>query len=841
MIYLLIVISSNEFVVKKILTLEYMKQILTFLDIRTLVNELQENKEETKDGSELAENISEMEIENKNKKSKKVRSVYKQPFIGTYVQNIYSTSQRSFYFKTNKSVLFIEISGRLHLTSSVPPGNHELTFFCTKLRSYLRRKKIRDVIQIDFDRQVAIDFGEYIMVVQIFAAGNLFILEKNTIEETSDENTETKTQKKFRQKVEKVVGKKVQVQSKKDYSLSEQPIDLTKKYKIIDIFRPVPEYNMIKGEYFRFNPVCLKAEYQGFQSISNFLGLEKEFHEAVEKELKQRIATFRAQGKFEEVDLTKLNGDEILIFESFFKNLFELFETNKNYGKITERKGKVLTFFAFDFDVLKTIPCFSQEMPHPVPQKQDSQNLYHTYNSFNEAVDTFYFPKIEKKEIASKKDKIRISQLNYIDDLREEEQDLITTAELVQSDQDLPYIFEILNFVVVNKIDWNFFHEQKKLQSDVFIKRVVDVNFKNCTVIVSYKIDEESKVQISEKKVQKPKKKKISKSDKPGEKNVELFFNESVHKNINRFYTQMKGKKTKREKIENNLETILSKIRERKTAKKAHIITKTKRTQFWFEKYNFTFTRNGLLVIGGKNASQNEQLAKREYTHFFHADVHGGSVCTINGDKINLQNNNQFSGNIQRVMTRIDNELSDQDLEDASQFAMINSNSWKDKIISDTLYTTHNNVTKTPVTGEYINKGGFVLKDKRGYIHNVRMEYSVGLLFCIEKEYSNNKEEIQMNKNRNEESSFENLIFTPSPKDTDEIKFVFPFMGSSDLLKDFKFTQKFVPGKNKKGKLMKDLINDFLKIGNENERKAIKDVGNDEWLNVILSESRASK
>lgn len=876
-----------------------MKQIFTFLDIRTIVNELREQKAEQ--SVEIHEKLSQLSVESEketrkgedpSKQAKEIPeqkispietlqdvkkekiSPYKQPFIGTYVQNVYSINQRTFYFKTNKSVFFVDVSSRFHLTQSVPPGNHELTFFCTKLRSYLKRKKIKDILQIGFDRQVAIDFGEYILVIQIFAGGNLIVLEKNTVEKV----VETKDEKKFRQKVEKITGKKSKPIDKNNGA--DEKIDMRKKYKIIDIFRPVKEYNMLKGEYFRFNEVNLDPQYNDFESVSVFLGLEKELNEEVEKELKRKILNHRLGkdqkqmnvGNGNDVDLKNLKEDEISIFERFFTNLFANFENNKYFGKIIERKGTPMTFSAVDIkDIFKQIDSEKEAVQNvenqnnkyqnnkePLSKNDKQSDNFRIFDSFNEAVDVFYKPKQSKKQNLSKKDKIRESQLAYIESLKEEEGALKIKAESVQNDPDLPEIFHILNFVIDNKLDWEFFKQQN--DSEVFDKRVRNIDFIKCTVCVNLYEDEQEKPDNTSKSNQnisqlsKANKKKAKKSQFDM-KTVNLNFKNTIHKNVTKIFTEMKQKRSKRQKIELNLDSILSKIREKK--QKTVLSTQPrKRTLFWFEKFNFTFTRSGLLVIGGTNATQNEQVAKRDYNFFFHADVHGGSVCTVNGDKIQIQSwqEEKNKSKIQRVMNRIDQSqsnlnLNDTDLEDASQFALVNSTCWKDNLIADTIYTSSANVSKTPPAGEYVSKGGFIIKGKKGIVHNVRMEYSVGLLFCIKDDKNGSLDDLvftgNLNDVRSEEDHKSQSESKPSGNldidNTTEILFALPVSGSVEAHSTYKFKQTLVPGKYKKGALAKSLIEKFEKESNPAEKVAIRAISMEEWSKAVLSGSRLAK
>lgn len=792
-----------------------MKQRFTFLDIRTIVNELRDQINKVNDNEndvcKITTDIKDMAIEVKkplnsnNKLNEEKNKSFLAPVIGTYIQNIYSTNQRTFFLKTNKSILQIEVSHRMNLTKEVPPGNHQITFFCSKLRQRLRRKKIKDLHQVGFDREVVLDFGEYILVAQFFAAGNLILLEKNSeeikIEVTPEDMKETKKNKKIREIAEKITGKHKNMT--KDYTKNEESVDFTKKYKIIEIYRPVPELNLQKGSFYRFNPVNLDFKYSNYQNMSLFLGLDKELNECVEQKVKERIKDHRVKGQnVNEVNLKELNEEEIVVFEEFFGELKNIFEDNKYFGKIIKKKNKPLTFFSLDTNQLENIHKSNSSL-NKTDTVQNKSNEY-IFKSFNECVNNFYNIDKKKTENISKKDKIRIQQLKYIEELKKSEQDSIDSANLIAEETDfVKNIFQVLQFVKKNKIDWQFFHDQKENEDELFKNRIRNVDFLKNTVVVRFN---ESKDLI-------------------------LNFQLSVHKNINLFFDEMKKKKQKRTKIENNLETILANIHERKN-KKTTIFkpTMNKRKSFWFEKYHFTITRNNYLVIGGKNSSQNELLGKKKFDVFFHADINGGSVCTIDSTKLNISILNDKTikkTNIQRITSPIPLSipLSDDDLIDASQFALIHSNAWKEKRITETIFVNEDQVSKSALTGEFIKKGGFVVRGKKGFVHNIRMEYGIAILFCIE----------------NDETTTDDNSFQFISHPNEEVKFAMPICGSYECMSQFKFHYKLVPGKYKKGKIMKELFDIFVNQANESEKVAIKNILPEEWHNVILSDSRTSK
>ena len=56
------------------------------------------------------------------------------------------------------------------------------------------------------------------------------------------------------------------------------------------------------------------------------------------------------------------------------------------------------------------------------------------------------------------------------------------------------------------------------------------------------------------------------------------------------------------------------------------------RKAFWFEKFFWFITSENYLVLGGRDAQQNELLVKRYLRKgdaYVHADIHGASTCVV--------------------------------------------------------------------------------------------------------------------------------------------------------------------------------------------------------------------
>ncbi|SFG33607.1 Predicted component of the ribosome quality control (RQC) complex, YloA/Tae2 family, contains fibronectin-binding (FbpA) and DUF814 domains [Halopelagius inordinatus] len=139
--------------------------------------------------------------------------------------------------------------------------------------------------------------------------------------------------------------------------------------------------------------------------------------------------------------------------------------------------------------------------------------------------------------------------------------------------------------------------------------------------------------------------------------------------------------------------------------------------EYWYERFRWFHTSDGYLVIGGRNADQNEEIVKK-YTNkhdlFFHTQAHGGPVTVV-----------KATGPSEPSKPV---EFPDSTKREAAQFAVSYSSIWKEGRFADDAYmVSPDQVSKTPESGEYIEKGSFVVRGDRTYFRDVAAEVAVGI------------------------------------------------------------------------------------------------------------------
>ena len=142
-----------------------------------------------------------------------------------------------------------------------------------------------------------------------------------------------------------------------------------------------------------------------------------------------------------------------------------------------------------------------------------------------------------------------------------------------------------------------------------------------------------------------------------------------------------------------------------------------RRPDDWYERFRWFHTSTGYLVIGGRNADQNEELVKKymgKHDRFFHTQAHGGPVTLLK------------AAGPSESADPVD--FADETLREAAGFAVSYSSDWKDgRGAGDAYMVAPDQVSKTPESGEYIEKGSFVIRGDRTYFEDVPCRVAVGV------------------------------------------------------------------------------------------------------------------
>jgi predicted ribosome quality control (RQC) complex YloA/Tae2 family protein len=200
-----------------------------------------------------------------------------------------------------------------------------------------------------------------------------------------------------------------------------------------------------------------------------------------------------------------------------------------------------------------------------------------------------------------------------------------------------------------------------------------------------------------------------------------IRFDENVRKVSSLLYGRAKEMERGSETIDKARVKILDEITElkRKTnIAEKKIDIKEQKSKEWFERYRWFITSDGLLVIGGRDASSNSAIIRKHMTEqdvVFHAEIHGSPFYLIK----NIRENKEEEGDI--------NQNSQSLLEGAIATVSF-SRGWKDGLSSADAYWVYpNQVKKGAPTGQFLPKGSFVIEGKRNFVKGLELKLAIGI------------------------------------------------------------------------------------------------------------------
>ena len=180
---------------------------------------------------------------------------------------------------------------------------------------------------------------------------------------------------------------------------------------------------------------------------------------------------------------------------------------------------------------------------------------------------------------------------------------------------------------------------------------------------------------------------------------VKIHVHESVEQNAGRYHELIKKFKKKKAGALSAMET----VRPRKNVQRRDFIPLKKQ---WYHRFRWFLTSDGVVVLGGRDVSQNEELVKKYLAGgdlFVHADVHGASVVIVKGKT--------------------------ERMDEVAQFAASYSGAWRSGHFSADVYSAlPPQVSKTPETGEYVPRGSFIVRGERTYYRNIPLAAGIGLM-----------------------------------------------------------------------------------------------------------------
>lgn len=423
-----------------------------------------------------------------------------------------------------------------------------------------------------------------------------------------------------------------------------------------------------------------------------------------DKDITRTIATNGLGGLYAEEIISYTNIDkqkpaqditdeEIIQLDNAIKTLLDKIENHPNPQIIIEEKdGK---------------PKDKDFVPIDLNKYQDYEKK--TFDSFNKAADEFYSKKIVK-DVESKEEKIWAKRIGKYEKRLKMQEDTLEgfykTIEDTQHKGDTIYahyneIQEVIDIILQarEKYSWKEISTIiKKAKKDKSVQGLDMIESIDKMGVLSLKLDD-THVQIDP-KIGIP-------------ESTEKYYNKGkkAKRKIDGVNIAIENTKNEIKKLENKKEVAIDELKE----KQQH---KERRELKWYEKLRWFISRDGYLVIGGRDANSNEKVVKhysKTNDIYFHCDIHGAPSTIV-----------QNTG---------DDEIPETTLYDAACFASSFSSAWTEGFSSyDAYWVNMDQVSKTPQSGEFLKKGSFVIRGKKNFIRNVPVLVGLGIV-----DYDNDK------------------------------------------------------------------------------------------------------
>ncbi|EXJ92959.1 tRNA threonylcarbamoyladenosine biosynthesis protein [Capronia epimyces CBS 606.96] len=660
------------------------------------------------------------------------------------VSNIYDLSSRIFLVKFAKpgrrEQLLVDSGFRCHLTSFSRTAASAPSAFVSRLRKYLKSRRVTNVRQVGTDRVIEITFsdGQYRLFLEFFAAGNIIVTDADLnvlalLRQVSEGD----------EQVDVKLGGKYILEAKQNFhGIPPITIDRVKETleKATQRTKAANEIGGKKAKRAKGGDDLRKALSAGFPEFPAHL-LEHVFRET------------GVDGSAKAEDILAVTQQIELVMKALDRaqSIFKTLGTGQSKGFIIAktktppddqpsdaRNPDRDTLLYDDFHPFK--PC----------QFQDKPGIHILeFDGFNRTVDEFYSSiesqKLEsrltereqaaKKKLENAKDEHgkRIGALKQVQELH------VRKAQAVEANvHRVEEACAAVNGLIGQGMDWvdigKLIENEQKRGNVVaqMIKLPLKLEENTVTLLLNepgfdeedeededYKSDEE---EDSDEDSRKPTAKPVADKRLP----IDIDLGLSPWANARQYYEQKKTAAVKEWKTKEASTMALRSAEKKieadlkKGLKQEKAALRPARRQFWFEKFLYFISSDGYLVIGGKDAQQNELLYRRHLKKgdvYVHADLQGASSVVVK--------NNPRSP---------DAPIPPSTLSQAGALTVCTSSAWDSKALMGAWWVNAEQVSKTAPTGEYLTTGGFIIRGHKNLLPPSQLLLGFGVLWLISEE-----------------------------------------------------------------------------------------------------------
>lgn len=663
--------------------------------------------------------------------------------------------QRIFLFKfakpDHREQIIVESGFRCHLTSFSRATAATPSPFVIKLRKYLRTRRVTSVSQVGTDRIVELCFsdGQYRLFLEFYAGGNVVLTDRElTIINLLRIVPGSRGQEELR------VGLKYGLENRQDQG--------TATGWTSDRVRAILQTALDKN-----------SEEHNLQTKKK----KKDAGDPLRKALTSCISEFPALLVDRALHATAFEAikpiEDLLSNEHLISGLVNSLreaqnivteitrdEPSKGYIIARIQPGHGLSPGKDDSGSVSDSPDPQQEavmyedfQPFRPLQPKVADLKIIEFETFNKTVDDF-FSSIEGQRLEARltereqnaKRKIETARQDYekrIGGLQQVQELNVRKAQAIQANsQRVQEVISAVNGLIAQGMDWVEIArliEMEQAKHNVvaaMIKPPLKLYENTITVLLAeeaFEDDDEfndavtdGSVSDSEDDITTPAgKPKVSEAvDKQLAVEIDLAL--SPWSNARQYYDQKKTAASKEQKTLQSSEKALKSTEKKinadlkKGLKQEKQVLRPVRRQLWFEKFHYFISSEGYLVLGGKDAQQNEILYKRHLTKgdlYVHADLHGAASVIVKNKPGHL-----------------DDPIPPSTLSQAGSFAVSTSSAWDSKAVMSAWWVRLEQVSKTASTGEYLTMGSFSIRGEKNFLPPANLLLGFGVLFRVSEE-----------------------------------------------------------------------------------------------------------
>ncbi|OTB03936.1 hypothetical protein M426DRAFT_321236 [Hypoxylon sp. CI-4A] len=665
--------------------------------------------------------------------------------VSLRVSNIYDLSSRILLFKFAKSEvkkqLLLDSGFRTHLTDFVRTTAPAPSFFVQKLRKALKTRRVTAVSQIGTDRIIEFQFsdGLYRLYLEFFAGGNVILTDNElkilTLLRNVPEGEGQEPQKPGltysltnRQNYSGVPPlTKERVRDALQITIQKAAVSAAAGKKI----KKKPGDELRKGlatTIAELPPVLIDhaMRVSGFDStVSPSTVLENDgLLDHLLRSLEQ------ARGIVQEITSSDVCKGYI------FAKKKPGFDTSPEGADAEQQeKGNLL------------YEDFHPFLPHQF--EEDPGCIVLTFNNFNKTVDEFFSSiegqklqsKLTEKEAAAERklDATKAEHAKRIEGLEASQILNIRKASAIEANAErVQEATDAVNGLIQQGMDWedigNLIDRERRRHNPVaaIIVPPLKLHENTITVLLAEAEEEEEEDDASDTdsassddsgyEGSEASSRKVKETRLPVDINLGL----SPYANAREYYGERKQAAVKVQKTLLQSETALKNAELKiaaelkKGLKQEKPVLQPIRKQLWFEKFTWFISSDGYLVLGGKDAQQNETLYRRYLKKgdiYVHADLHGAPSIIIKNSP-----------------STPDAPIPPSTLSQAGSLAVCASSAWDSKAGMSAWWVNADQVSKSAPTGEFLGTGSFMVRGKKTFLPPAQLILGLGLMFKISEE-----------------------------------------------------------------------------------------------------------